>query len=134
MPEGDRTKMGGTMRLGARTTLLAPGGVAHALYAEAASEGGGEGAAGVLRVDERHRHRCVCPALRQAVGGQEGVDQITAVCRHNPSPTTATNRYEVNPDLVPELEAAGLRFTGRDETGRRMEVLELAPAPGDDGA
>lgn len=57
MPEGDRTKMGGTMRLGARTTLVAPGGVAHALYREAeGSEGGG---GDVLRVDERHRHRCV---------------------------------------------------------------------------
>lgn len=33
----------------------------------------------------------------------------------------------MNPDIVPELEAAGLRFTGRDETGRRMEILELAP-------
>lgn len=44
----------------------------------------------------------------------------------NPHDNT-NNRYEVNPDLVPELEAAGLRFTGRDETGRRMEVLELAP-------
>lgn len=50
------------------------------------------------------------------------------------SPTTHTHdpSYEVNPDIVPELEAAGLRFTGRDETGRRMEILELAP-PGDGG-
>jgi len=82
MPEGDREKMGGTMRLGARTTLLAPGSRAHGLY-------GGRGA-----VDERHRHR-----------------------------------YEVNPEMVAALEAAGMRFSGRDETGQRMEVLELEGHP-----
>lgn len=32
------------------------------------------------------------------------------------------HRYEVNPDMVPEFEKAGLSFVGRDETGRRMEV------------
>ncbi|CAM9744433.1 unnamed protein product, partial [Choristocarpus tenellus] len=36
MPEGDRQRMGGTMRLGSRTTLLQPGSMAHRLY-------GGEG-------------------------------------------------------------------------------------------
>ncbi|KAJ8604014.1 hypothetical protein CTAYLR_003367 [Chrysophaeum taylorii] len=35
------------------------------------------------------------------------------------------HRYEVNPDLVPDLEAAGLRFVGKDSTGKRMEILEL---------
>ncbi|KAJ9516479.1 hypothetical protein QJQ45_011163 [Haematococcus lacustris] len=39
--------------------------------------------------------------------------------------------YEVNPDLVPRLEAAGCQFVGRDETGERMEILELADNPGD---
>ena len=32
------------------------------------------------------------------------------------------HRYEVNPDMVPEFEKAGLSFVGRDESGRRMEV------------
>jgi CTP synthase len=76
MPEGDRTKMGGTMRLGARTTLVAPGGVAHALYGEGeAGISGGEGIEGVLRVDERHRHRCVRVLGRQA--GGLGLDRRT---------------------------------------------------------
>lgn len=35
------------------------------------------------------------------------------------------HRYEVNPDIVPDLEAAGLRFVGKDETGKRMEITEL---------
>jgi len=37
------------------------------------------------------------------------------------------HRYEVNPLLVPKLEAAGLLFTGKDETGERAEVIELDP-------
>ena len=37
------------------------------------------------------------------------------------------HRYEVNPEMVEELEAAGLRFVGRDETGVRMEIVELGP-------
>eukprot|EP00889_Picochlorum_renovo_P002408 jgi/Picre1/29438/NNA_004826.t1 len=35
------------------------------------------------------------------------------------------HRYEVNPELVPQLEEGGLRFVGRDETGTRMEIVEL---------
>lgn len=35
------------------------------------------------------------------------------------------HRYEVNPTLVPALEKAGLRFVGKDETGERMEIVEL---------
>jgi len=35
------------------------------------------------------------------------------------------HRYEVNPEKVPEIEAAGLHFVGRDETGQRMEISEL---------
>ena len=36
------------------------------------------------------------------------------------------HRYEINPSLVQELEHAGLVFSGRDETGTRMEIAELA--------
>lgn len=39
------------------------------------------------------------------------------------------HRYEVNIDRVPDLEKVGLKFTGRDETGERMEVLELEGHP-----
>jgi len=39
------------------------------------------------------------------------------------------HRYEVNPLIVPALEEKGLRFVGRDETGERMEILELADNP-----
>ncbi|KAF5729254.1 CTP synthase [Tripterygium wilfordii] len=39
------------------------------------------------------------------------------------------HRYEVNPDMVARLEHAGLSFTGKDETGRRMEIVELLNHP-----
>ncbi|MBX0295096.1 CTP synthase [Haloarcula nitratireducens] len=35
------------------------------------------------------------------------------------------HRYEVNPEYIDDLEAAGLKFSGR--SGNRMEILELAP-------
>ena len=79
MPEISREHMGGTMRLGARTTLLSPHTLASALYSQAAS------------ISERHRHR-----------------------------------YEVNPDYLAALSAGGLLFSGKDESGRRMECIELA--------
>ncbi|GAB2282218.1 hypothetical protein Dimus_016767 [Dionaea muscipula] len=83
MPEGSRTHMGSTMRLGSRRTLLqTPHCVTSKLYHN------------VQYVDERHRHR-----------------------------------YEVNPDVVSALEEAGLRFVGKDESGKRMEILELPSHP-----
>ncbi|GLT69612.1 hypothetical protein SLA2020_417490 [Shorea laevis] len=39
------------------------------------------------------------------------------------------HRYEVNPDMVHCLEKAGLSFAGKDETGRRMEIIELPNHP-----
>jgi CTP synthase len=35
------------------------------------------------------------------------------------------HRYEVNPEHVSTIEAGGLEFVGRDETGERMEIAEL---------
>ncbi len=39
------------------------------------------------------------------------------------------HRYEVNPDIVDRLEKAGCVFVGKDETNRRMEILELSGHP-----
>ncbi|KAK3134780.1 hypothetical protein QOZ80_5BG0410630 [Eleusine coracana subsp. coracana] len=79
MPEGSKTHMGATMRLGSRRTFFQVNSCKSAkLYGNASY------------VDERHRHR-----------------------------------YEVNPDMVPEFEKAGLSFVGKDESGRRMEIIEL---------
>ncbi|XP_023919257.1 uncharacterized protein LOC112030825 [Quercus suber] len=83
MPEGSKTQMGGTMRLGSRRTIF------HVLDCKSAKLYGTRNF-----IDERHRHR-----------------------------------YEVNPDMVARLEKAGLSFTGKDETGRRMEIVELPNHP-----
>ncbi|XP_061368735.1 uncharacterized protein LOC133311597 isoform X2 [Gastrolobium bilobum] len=83
MPEGSKTHMGGTMRLGSRRTYFQVADCKSAkLYGNASF------------IDERHRHR-----------------------------------YEVNPDMISQLENAGLSFVGKDETGRRMEIIELPSHP-----
>ncbi|KAF3590053.1 hypothetical protein F2Q69_00028550 [Brassica cretica] len=83
MPEGSRTHMGGTMRLGSRKSIFTVKDSKSAkLYGNKSS------------VDERHRHR-----------------------------------YEVNPDMVELLEKAGLSFAAKDETGKRMEIVELPNHP-----
>jgi CTP synthase len=35
------------------------------------------------------------------------------------------HRYEVNPDYIERLEAAGLVFSGKSKDGRLMEIAEL---------
>lgn len=83
MPEGSKTHMGGTMRLGSRRTYFQVKDCKSAkLYGNRTF------------IDERHRHR-----------------------------------YEVNPDMISRLENAGLSFTGKDETSRRMEIVELPSHP-----
>ncbi|CAL5197303.1 unnamed protein product [Lathyrus oleraceus] len=83
MPEGSKTHMGGTMRLGSRRTYF------QTKLCKSAKLYGGKSF-----IDERHRHR-----------------------------------YEVNPDLVTSLENSGLSFTGKDETGQRMEIVEIPNHP-----
>lgn len=85
MPESSKEILGGTMRLGTKTTHFMPGTEWSKLRTLLG---------GVETVDERHRHR-----------------------------------YEVNPDYVDELESAGLHFIGKDETGKRMEIVELKDHP-----
>ncbi|KAL7241581.1 hypothetical protein ACSBR1_014219 [Camellia fascicularis] len=83
MPEGSKTHMGGTMRLGSRRTFFQVSDCISAkLYGNTSF------------VDERHRHR-----------------------------------YEVNPDMVAQFEDAGISFTGKDESGQRMEIVELPNHP-----
>ena len=39
------------------------------------------------------------------------------------------HRYEINPEYIKRIEAKGMKYTGRDESGRRMEILELEKHP-----
>ncbi len=89
MPEGSKTQMGGTMRLGARTSYFVTERCASRdLYSEFL------GVPNVASIAERHRHR-----------------------------------YEVNPALIDDLEHGGLTFVAKDETGKRMEILERSDHP-----
>ncbi|KAF9958306.1 CTP synthase ura7 [Mortierella alpina] len=56
-------------------------------------------------------------AIRKLYGGNS-----TVLERHR-------HRYEVNPELIDQFEAKGLQFVGKDETGQRMEIVELADHP-----
>ncbi|KAI7751831.1 hypothetical protein M8C21_003651 [Ambrosia artemisiifolia] len=83
MPEGSKTHMGGTMRLGSRRT-----------YFQVSNSKASQLYGNQRFIDERHRHR-----------------------------------YEVNPEMVPQLEKAGLSFVGKDESAQRMQVIELDSHP-----
>ncbi|WPH02737.1 Hypothetical protein R9X50_00560500 [Acrodontium crateriforme] len=39
------------------------------------------------------------------------------------------HRYEVNPQYIEQLQEAGLQFIGKDDTGVRMEIIELKDHP-----
>ncbi|KAG0357400.1 CTP synthase [Gamsiella multidivaricata] len=56
-------------------------------------------------------------AIRKLYGGG-----LTVLERHR-------HRYEINPELIEKFEAEGLKFVGKDETGQRMEIVELADHP-----
>eukprot|EP00967_Tisochrysis_lutea_P067927 scaffold88855_cov26-Tisochrysis_lutea.AAC.1 len=57
---------------------------------------------------------------------------LIALCAHLIAHHTwLVRRYEVNPDVVQQIEDAGMQFVGRDETGERMEILELVDNPSD---
>lgn len=55
--------------------------------------------------------------LRQLYGGAKSVNE-----RHR-------HRYEVSPDHIAMLESAGLEFIAKDDTGERMECIELKGHP-----
>jgi CTP synthase len=55
--------------------------------------------------------------MRRLYGGADHVDE-----RHR-------HRYEVNPELIEQIESAGLRYVGKDETGQRCEIMELDDHP-----
>jgi len=55
--------------------------------------------------------------MRQLYGNQDYIEE-----RHR-------HRYEVNPSLVDEFEAAGMKFVGRDTDNERMEIMELSGHP-----
>jgi CTP synthase len=39
------------------------------------------------------------------------------------------HRYEVNPQYIEQLQAAGMLFSGKDDTKTRMEIMEIPEHP-----
>ena len=96
MPEISKTHLGGTMRLGSRTTIFVNSPVGDDSEIENL-EGSLLSKSKIFelygkkpRTNERHRHR-----------------------------------YEVNPNLVPEFTKQGLIFVGQDTTRQRQEICEI---------
>ncbi|XP_062083366.1 uncharacterized protein LOC133789576 [Humulus lupulus] len=58
-------------------------------------------------------------------------DCITSKLYHNSEYVDERHRhrYEVNPEIIGILEEVGLKFVGKDESGKRMEILELPNHP-----
>ena len=106
MPEINQKVMGGTMRLGARATIISPTladgspTLAREVY-------------GFPLVDDIDRSDPQAAHLLASM-------TMSVMERHR-------HRYEVNPDKVDALEAGGkgLIFSGRDDQGVRMEIAEL---------
>lgn len=126
MPEVDPTTMGGTMRLGGRPTIFmtatsngeSPKSVATPLQPEESSPTSVKRIVDTTNGSRKHMHlnplHAKFTSQLQALYG--GATKISERHRH---------RYEVNPEYVPQIEEAGLVFCGRDETGERMEIVEL---------
>ena len=115
MPEVNKNMMGGTMRLGARATVIRdhhcsstspPSSASSAMTAAGAGAGAGAGS-----------------TLASVVYGTSS--STSASSTSNLVVERHRHRYEVNPALVGAIEAAGLVFSGKDETGDRMEICEL---------
>lgn len=110
MPEIDPTTMGGTMRLGLRPTHFQPGSEwskIRALYAESLSS-----------TTEQSSKLPNGPII----SNESTASPLIISERHR-------HRYEVNPAYIDRLTAKGLSFVGKDESGERMEILELKGHP-----
>lgn len=111
MPEINQEQMGGTMRLGVRGTTITQ---CYPMVGE--GERKMTLAAKVYGVDAQFA------SCEEDVAENEKDKYVTSAVvleRHR-------HRYEVNPDRVAALEAAGLMFSGKDESqGVRMEIVEL---------
>lgn len=120
MPEIDRTTMGATMRLGLRQTCFQPNSEwskLRALYGE---------------IVAASKEESVEPEINMTVNGTTANGAITTKPDPSAPPSISErhrHRYEVNPAFIDKLSSHGLSFIGKDDTGERMEILELKDHP-----
>ena len=112
MPEIDQVTKGGTMRLGIRPTHFQPGSEwsqIRALYEQS-------------------------PSIIAPVHAPNGVVNGDAALSYKEKAPPVIlerhrHRFEVSPEHVEQLSAKGLHFVGKDDEGKRMEILELKDHP-----
>lgn len=128
MDEIDRSTMGANMRLGSHPTIFQPGSEWSKIYQlyqkgskSPAPITNGSMSESTSENDSKSPSHDISANDTLSNGNENPSSQsspLTILERHR-------HRYEVNPDYVDQLEHAGLHFVGRDEGGKRMEILEL---------
>ena len=136
MPEIDQRTMGATMRLGNRPTIFQPGSEWSKIYK-------------FYRQDQNSSIPATNGTSKSDLpNGSLQLPSVNGISNNVPTtngtpiqtPPSPSNspliinerhrhRYEINPAYVDQLEQAGLNFVGRDESGQRMEILELKDHP-----
>ena len=120
MPEIDRATMGATMRLGLRQTWFQSNSEwskLRALY--------GESSATPQKGESIHGSGIT-------INGTTANGAVTTKSDPTTPPSISErhrHRYEVNPAYVDKLSSHGLCFIGKDDSGERMEILELKDHP-----
>ena len=122
MPEIDRTTLGGTMRLGIRPTHFQTGSEWSKLRA----------------LYNKPEPKPISNGIPNALATPNGDSTTSTTSNSSSSSPSSANliilerhrhRYEVNPTYIPTLTKHGLSFIGKDDTGQRMEILELRDHP-----
>lgn len=148
MPEIDRTTMGATMRLGLRETHFQPGSEWSKMRAvydhDVPPHDAAAGAGTPPKVNGHGRRKTstnMFPSSHLSNGsisspGRTNLNGSAKSPEEGSSPAKPLiinerhrHRYEVNPAYVERVSKADLQFVGKDESGERMEILELKDHP-----
>ena len=131
MPEISKTTLGGTMRLGLRNTIFQPGSEwskLRTLYTKdtTQSANGSTTPPHFPNGTSSREHTDPVLILNGSTANGPKVEQTLSP---NSRPMIISerhrHRYEVNPTRIEQLTSSGLHFVGKDESGQRMEVVEL---------
>jgi CTP synthase len=121
MPEVNKSMMGGTMRLGARATVI------QDQYSPPSSSSSPTSAPTIASVLYGTTTLPPTPPDSPPLS-TDNTNTNTTTNTNNIGVERHRHRYEVNPTTVLAIEEAGLIFSGKDETGERMEICELPRA------
>ncbi len=120
MPEINKDKLGGTMRLGLRPTLWQEGSGWSKIRRLYATDIATKSSTGSTNQNQNNTDQQQQQQPKPKENKSQNKDVILERHRH---------RYEVNPSYIPLLSTHGLHFVGKDDKGERMEILELKDHP-----